>query len=858
MKFLSTQALIGVAAGSVLVVSAFALEMDSVSNQTGLEPIAFMPSLESTHPGDPQALRKHMAAAMSQPVTLASAETASAFPRAKGSGIQLAAAEGDLSSVVETEVQDAAESKLEEVALEKAPGAVRRFFGSVKGLTSGLFNRSKDNEESVVEDLVANDDMLQESVSDANEAVVADVRPEESVEVAVEPVATVALDTDEHEGLAKTTEVAESNPGAVSRFFGSVKSLLGVSKKAGDEDLVATADKDINPSQNVSTPEKVQPQRPPGVADTTQKAEKRVAAAENELSPFSFSGKPAGKQAKVESVMKVAQPQETTDASGAEMDVDALLIGEEKKPSLINKMGSAMGRMMSFGGSREVNLPSYEDLGNQALGEDAARFITANEDAAAKISLTGLSLDDFLKLVAMKNDRIAYQRMEWAIASAGRESARGLYEPALTATYRYTDSNTPNTTEEEFRRSFAPEFIEKNSDYTLGIEGMIPTGAKLRASYTYRQIENNIQPTPIRGEEDKSYVGLSLTQPILKGAGGRMVVEAPILVAGKEKTIAMETFRQAMFQTTSQAAMAFWDAYVAAEKLKLRQKSVEIAEGILRDERERNRLGQSSDTRVMSAESALAQRKVQLFAARQEVVQLRSQLRTFVANLPGDVGIELDGKKSLISTARIPEKEGVLMLAFDSRPEYRASLVRAEKEDIRIKYAENNRLPQLDLIASYGYNGLDVSFSESWSDTMDRDHETMYVGLEFRMMMLGDRKGKGELTAARLRKHQALLEIKAAEIAIHNSVDTAIRNLETANMQVDEMDSISTNNKRLMEIELARFDAGQSNIRDLMELEERLHETLEIELDSRANLQKAVVGLAVAQGSLLKDFELER
>jgi hypothetical protein len=167
-----------------------------------------------------------------------------------------------------------------------------------------------------------------------------------------------------------------------------------------------------------------------------------------------------------------------------------------------------------------MNKGMSADLTLESLGAASDMFISADDESITlSVSKETLPLRDFVKLVAIKNDRIAYQKMEWAIAKSGVDSVSGIYEPELTASYQYKDSDTPNTTEEDFRRSFASTFIERNHDYSLAVETVVPTGGSVRASYTYRDIENNIQPTPIRGEEEKNYFGLSVTQPLLRGAG---------------------------------------------------------------------------------------------------------------------------------------------------------------------------------------------------------------------------------------------------------------------------------------------------------------------------------------------------
>lgn len=468
-----------------------------------------------------------------------------------------------------------------------------------------------------------------------------------------------------------------------------------------------------------------------------------------------------------------------------------------------------------------------------------------------------VSLNHYVRLVARSNDRIEFQRMEWAIAESAAYSARGVYEPELTGSYRVTDSNIPNTTEEEFRRSFSPEFIEKNEDYSFGVEATVPTGGKIKLAFTNRDLDNNIQPEPIRGQENKSYLGLSVTQPLLKGAGGKNVVGAPITVAVKDAEIARQTYRLALFESVSNAGVAYWDLYMAEKKLELRQRSLAIVESILNDEKQRSRLGKSSEIQVMNSESVVAQRRVQKYAAEQDLVQAKNRLKSFVTDPSDSSNLAVDLDSELSPIQYVPPRLRMLSDAFAWRPEYIASLVRADKEDVKIAFARNNKLPQLDLVASYGLNGLDKDVESAWKNLRTEDHKTMYVGLEFRVPLLGNKRAKGELAGATLRKHQALLEIQATEAQINSSVDTALNNLKTSFMQVAELERVVGNNARLLEVEIARYAAGKSNSRDVLDLEERINQTLEIDLQSRVNLQKAIIGVGLADGTLLKKFGLE-
>lgn len=467
-----------------------------------------------------------------------------------------------------------------------------------------------------------------------------------------------------------------------------------------------------------------------------------------------------------------------------------------------------------------------------------------------------LSLGDYLTLVQEKNEKIAYQKMEWAVASEGVNAANAIYEPVLSASYKYLDSDTPNTTEEQYRLNFSSEYLERNHDYVVGVEGMAPTGAKLKLSYTLRQLNNNIQPSPLAGKEDKSFLGGSVVQPLLKGFGSE-VTEAGIRIAESDEAISGQTYRQAMFETVSGAAIAYWELYLAQEKLALRSESVKIAEKVLQDEKARARLGRVAETALLSSEAGVAQRRALLIEAEQSVVTARNDVRRYISRQPGQVDADVLALTQPQQRADVPAYDDLLANAYQLRPEYLAAKTRIEKEGVSVAFAENNTLPQLDFSASYGLNGLDKTVGDSWGDLTSTNHPTWFVGVEYKMPLTGDKKGHSELAAANLRKGQAMLELRNAELSIQNSIDTAIRNLKAAHDQVELLGMVVANNRSLLDVELAKFDSGQSNSRQVLEREEMLNRALETNLEGRINLQKALIGIKLAEGTLLREYGIE-
>src|SRR3954451_25153147 len=71
--------------------------------------------------------------------------------------------------------------------------------------------------------------------------------------------------------------------------------------------------------------------------------------------------------------------------------------------------------------------------------------------------------------------------------------------------------------------------------------------------------------------------------------------------------------------------------------------------------------------------------------------------------------------------------------AFQLNPDFLSRKIQINQETIRLAYARNQRLPQLDLKANYGFNGLGATPNESWEDIGHYDYPVWNVGLEMRI-----------------------------------------------------------------------------------------------------------------------------
>jgi outer membrane protein TolC len=506
---------------------------------------------------------------------------------------------------------------------------------------------------------------------------------------------------------------------------------------------------------------------------------------------------------------------------------------------------------------REVLSANDSPQGNVPVEQPAQAVPTPKPSTSSEQPLS-LSVQEFIKLVKEKNERITFKRLEWDVSKDAIKGERAIFEPFFVGSAAHENNRQRNTVEELIARSSiigaSRIFQERNNDYNAAIEGMLHPGTRLRLGYDLRDISNSLSE-PV-GSQYKTFMGITLEQPILKNAGIRTNT-SQIRIAEKDADISFQSYRQELMEEVFQAASAYWDLYLAQEKYKVRQNSVRLAEELLKNNQEWVKVGRMAETEALEAEAGLALRKSLSRAAEQGVVSAMNRVRTFFSSSAAE-------DKVPVRAADVPSMEKVVAVfesslkrAFKLRPEYISTLEKIEREGIRIAFAKNQRWPQLDLKGSYGLNGLKSSADESFHDATSGDFPSYTIGLELKIPIGGGWKSQSDLRIAEKRKEQVLHELKAIEVALANGTETAVKNIYSSKDQAQYHEKGVVLRQRLLDVEVARFEAGRSDSRRLLEREGDLLLSKEAVLESLVNVKKAGLELERQEGSILLSHGIE-
>ena len=375
----------------------------------------------------------------------------------------------------------------------------------------------------------------------------------------------------------------------------------------------------------------------------------------------------------------------------------------------------------------------------------------------------------------------------------------------------------------------------------------------MTTGYTLRDLSNNLE---VHGSEYETFIGTRIMQPLLKNFGPGPTM-ARIRLAALASDIAFQEYRRQLMLTLGQAESGYWDLHLLQEQERLSRESVATAEKILADNRARVEVGKGSELEVLEAQAGLATRRTRLNEALQRRYEGGTRLSTFYSFAPRGA----DRLPRAVDTPTVSADTNSLAasyaLAFQQNPDYLIRRTQATQENVRLAYAKNQRLPELDLKASFGRNGLGHSAFDSWDSVTLTNFTTWEVGFELRVPLAGDIKARNEYQAAKLNKERILVGIKETEVQLLNSLDAAQHKVGLYMDSIPNERAVVDFHEKLLQAQLDRLAVGGTDSKTVLETEARLFEAKVTAVENLVTYRKALLELELVRGTLLSARGLE-
>lgn len=488
-----------------------------------------------------------------------------------------------------------------------------------------------------------------------------------------------------------------------------------------------------------------------------------------------------------------------------------------------------------------------------------------------------LRLDDVVARGIENNLALQVERFDPLIAYEGRESSWGAFDPTVSVNGGYGISHEPNTNAITGGGGGGQRNKSETVDGGATLSGLVPwLGASLELDYVTSDLDTEsfggfaaLQPVYESG------LKLTATMPLLKG----LVWNDPwtrVKTSESQYRGSEENFRSQLMDVVQFIETNYWNLVATKQSVRVAEKSLETARSLLDQTQTQYDVGVKSKVEVVEAEAGVAARDFDLIRAVNRYRAAQDNLIDAVLGTQLTAGshieiVPADDPENYveynIDPAEAAEK------AFLKRPELGVAQREIERQEYELKFAKNQRLPQLDVIGTYGVSGTrgdDVetpspfgggprssAFDGDYGDTYSDWFDDKQGGDEYSIrgvisIPLGNISGRHTVSMRALELRKARTSLMQLRQRIILEVRDGARNLKSAQEGIRASERRRIAAEEQLRAEKVRLEYGESTPFKVLEKEEDLVEAENEKIAALFTYRSSVVELHRAQGTILE------
>jgi outer membrane protein len=443
---------------------------------------------------------------------------------------------------------------------------------------------------------------------------------------------------------------------------------------------------------------------------------------------------------------------------------------------------------------------------------------------------------------------------------------------ALQPSLRFTGNFSSDTSASTNQTNGATVLTRRNQQFGINFSQQLPWGTSLAVDGTINRGSSNA----ITSTYNPSYqtaVRYTIGQHLLRDRG-RFVNTRSIIVSQNNEKISQIQFETQITNLIVQAQKSYWDLVFAAEDLKVKQRSLDVAQQTLTENQQKVEIGTLAPIEVKQTQSEVANRRQQLIQSTGSLVINEDQIKKLISS-------ETDPSLFLIKLATqdqprkptgitIPALTEAVKIAMENRPELRQAAIDLTNRDIDVEYLNNQKKPLFDVTASFTQNGTggtrtirDSQFGgaivdiipggifSSFGQLFSYNYRGWATGFTF-TIPLNNKAAIADYDRAVNERQlsQSRLDTMKQQIALE--VRNALTQVEQARATIETATIASELARDQMEAEQTKFNLGTSTLRFVLEEQRNVAQAESSELQSVVSFNKVLVDLDKAMGLTLQ------
>jgi outer membrane protein TolC len=511
-----------------------------------------------------------------------------------------------------------------------------------------------------------------------------------------------------------------------------------------------------------------------------------------------------------------------------------------------------------------------QDASEQARRDEIARvaaqrFVTARAEEQTRPATPApppgqqidLTLEEATARALERNLELAVERLNPQTFDLSIARLRAAYHPVATSQFNQRAVVQPPTNQLN-----GGNIVENDTtDYNGGISQALPWGGgAVGLQFNNRkQVTSNIfanfNPT------FTSNFNLQMTQPLLRG----FTIDnnrQQLRVTAINREISEVQLRGTVATTLAAVRSAYWELLFALDAVDVARGSLALADKLVEDNRARVEIGTMAPLDVVQAEAEAATRRQALAQAEATWRTAELALKRLIVNGTDDP-LWRASLRPVDPPVYAPERldvETAVRGALENRTDLAQARRQIEANNVTLRFMRNEMLPALDVLASYGAQGLGGTqfirqgsglgssilgsipggYGNAWRTLTGRDFPTWNV--QFNLSYpLGASPADANYARARIQISQSTAQLRALELQVATEVTNAALQVESNITRYEAASVARQLAETRLQAEQSRFEVGLSTNFFVVQAQRDLATAQNVELRALLDYRRALV-----------------